>query len=182
MRRMALVGVVLLGMAGAGCSSDAASPEAPATSAETPVTSAEAQPAGTPGPAVTDACSLVGQADLAPLGLADAKATETKLTETARSCDYQGGGGNLRLFVATEPATGSAESVAKQAFGNSATTAEEVPGLGDFALYDKAPKLNIMVAVRIEGSQQRVYTLMAHTDESVREPMAKLLRTALERS
>lgn len=167
-----------------GCTSTDKPDPGPAAPPLAQVTSAAAVPASTrtPGPPVTNACALLTNADVQKaLGMKVLGSKDAKMAEKAHSCTFSFDKHNLTLYAGTEPTAGTAEAAANRTIHRYEGTLEPVPGLGDAALYVADPSWQTLVAVRIEGSQQRIYTLIAFLGKPAKEPLISLMRKALER-
>lgn len=187
MRRfLVAVAVALSAVGSAACSTSGGSAaisesDAPALSQ---VSSAPA-PASTrtPGPPVTAVCPLLKASEVADaVGLNAPTAREEKLNEAVSSCRYHSGNRWLLLLAYTEPASGTADSIASRTLVRYTGTLQQVPGVGDAAYYAGDTNTQFAVAVRLEGSQARVVQLTGFLGKTYQDELISLVRIVLGRS
>lgn len=176
------LGVFAACSAGDG-SADVSDPPPLAQASSTATTPAPAD-THTPDTRAIPVCPLLTSAEVATaLAMNPAPtATEEQPAAAARSCRYQSGNRYLQLFVAVEPATGTAEAALNQVVRRYSGTLEEVPDLGDAAYYTGDATVQSLTTVRMEGTQMRTITMIGFLGGMYRDQLIGLARTALERS
>jgi hypothetical protein len=180
-----LPALVLTMSALVGCSVACSAGEAGQSPTPSVVTvSAVPEVTRTPGRQLASACLLLGTAEIAStLGVPSPTATEQNLQGGAVvGCRYQiGDHQHVMLFVATQPATGTARQAADRVIQTYNGTIKQVPGIGDAAVVAGDTKNDVAVAAVRQGGSMRTVTITTALDKITEDPLLSLLRLVMER-